>query len=47
MLQWDAYKYGVQDYNAQVEEINKRSVHAYHLLMSYDPKTWANAFFSK
>ena len=39
MLQWAAYKYSVEDYNAQVEEINKRSVYAYHLLMSYDPKT--------
>ena len=45
MLQWATYKYSVEDYNAQVEEINKRSVLAYHLLLSYDPKTRANTFF--
>jgi len=39
MLQWAAYKYSVEAYNVQVEEINKRFVPAYHLLMSYDPKT--------
>jgi len=30
MLQWAAYKYSVEDYNAQEAKINKRSVHVYH-----------------
>ena len=40
-----AYKCNVHDYNAQADEIKKRSEPAYNLMMSYEPKTWANTFF--
>ena len=36
-----------EDYNARVEEISKRSVPAYHLVLSYEPKIWGNTFFSR
>jgi len=39
MLEWAAYKYNVHDYNAQVNELKKRSELAYNLLVSYEHKT--------